>query len=78
MAREDALVDLEKLPYDEETIAQDFEYIATKLEIPVAELRGYMDMPCKSYKDYRNQEGLFRVGAWVLHSLGVERRAKKR
>jgi len=78
MTREAALADLAKPPYDEETIVQDFEYIATKLEIPVAELQGYMDAPNKSYRDYRNQELLFRAGAWVLHSLGIERRAMKR
>jgi N-acetyl sugar amidotransferase len=78
MKREDALADLEKPPYDPATIAQDFEYIATKLEIPVAELQGYMDAPNKSFRDYRNQEHLFRLGATVLHGLGIERRAKKR
>jgi N-acetyl sugar amidotransferase len=78
MTRGDALAELEKPPYDEETIAQDFEYIATKLEISVDQLKGYLDAPKKSHKDYRNQEGLFQLGAWVLHSLGVERRARKR
>ena len=78
MSREAALADLAKLPYDEATIAQDFAYIATKLEIPVAELQGYMDAPNKSYRDYRNQEYLFRLGAVILHGLGLERRAKKR
>jgi N-acetyl sugar amidotransferase len=78
MKREDALADLEKPPYDPSTIAQDFEYIATKLEIPVAELQGYMDAPNKSFRDYRNQEHLFSLGATVLHGLGIERRAKKR
>lgn len=78
MKRDDALAELAKLPYDEATITQDFEYIATKLEIPVAELQGYMEAPNKSYRDYRNQEYLFRAGAVVLHALGIERRAKKR
>ena len=78
MKREDALADLEKSPYDEETIKQDFEYIATKLEITVEELKGYLDAPRRSHRDYRNQESLFHFGARVLHALGVERRAMKR
>ena len=78
MKREDALADLEKPPYDPATIAQDFEYIATKLEIPVAELQSYLVAPKKSFRDYRNQEHLFWLGATVLHGLGIERRAKKR
>lgn len=78
MKRENALADLENPPYDPSTIAQDFEYIATKLEIQVAELQSYLDTPNKSFRDYRNQEYLFRLGATVLHRLGIERRAKKR
>jgi N-acetyl sugar amidotransferase len=78
MTRAEALAEIAKPPYDEATIAQDFEYIATKLEISVAELQGYMDAPNKSFRDYRNQEYLFRLGALVLHGLGIERRAKKR
>src|SRR5204863_7889139 len=59
MTREEALADLAKAPYDEESIAQDFEYIATKLGISIAELQAYMNAPNKSYKDYKNQLYLF-------------------
>jgi N-acetyl sugar amidotransferase len=78
MRRDEALAKLATPSYDPEEIVNDFEYIATKLEISVRELQGYMDSPNKSYRDYRNQQHLFNVGAWVLHSLGIERRAKKR
>ena len=72
MTREDALLELERLPYDEETIAHDFEYIATKLGISVDELQGYMDAPNKSYKDYKSQETLYRVGAKIMKFFGLE------
>jgi len=78
MTREAAMVELEKPPYDEESITHDFDYIATKLEITVDELKGYFHAPNKSYRDYRNQEMMFQIGAMVLHGLGIERRAKKR
>ncbi len=78
MTREEALADLAQLPYDEKTIAHDFEYISTKLGISVAELQGYMDAPRKSYKDYRNQLYLFLVGARVMQMMGLEERAAKR
>jgi len=72
MTREDALLELERLPYDEEMIAHDFEYIATKLGISVDELQGYMDAPNKSYKDYKSQETLYRVGARIMKFFGLE------
>lgn len=78
MTRAEALGDLAQLPYDEKTIAQDFEYIATKLGISVAELQGYMEAPQKSYKDYKNQLYLFLLGARVMQLMGLEERAVKR
>ena len=48
--------------YDEATIAQEFEYVATKLGISVAELQGYMDAPKKTYRDYRSQACDLRCG----------------
>jgi hypothetical protein len=77
MCREEALELLRHKSYSSELAEQDFEYVADKLEIPLAELQGYFHAPKKSYKDYRNQETLFNVGAWVLNKLGVERMKKR-
>jgi N-acetyl sugar amidotransferase len=78
MTREEALADLAQPPYDEATISQDFEYIATKLRITVAELQGYMEAPRKSFKDYKNQLYLFLLGARVMQLMGLDERAVKR
>lgn len=77
MTREDALERLKKPAYDPATIDEDFEYIATKLGISVAELRGYHEMPLKTYRDYKNREWMFDLGAKALKMLGVERSIKR-
>ena len=77
MSREEALEKLKKPAYDEETIKQDFEYIATKLGITVEELQGYMDAPNKTYKDYKNQMTIYDVGAKVMRMLGLEKGGKR-
>jgi len=77
MTRADALVQLERPAYDPQTIDEDFAYIAAKLGITVDELRSYHTMPRKSYRDYRNQEWMFDLGARVLKLLGVERAVKR-
>jgi len=77
MTREDALEKLSKPAYDEETIKQDFEYIATKLGISVKELQGYMDAPNKTYKDYKSQESIYTIGAKVMRMLGIEKGGKR-
>ena len=77
MTRTEALELLKQPAYDQATIDEDFEYVATKLGIGVQELRGYHEMPLKSYKDYKNQEWLFDLGAKVLKAIGVERAVKR-
>jgi N-acetyl sugar amidotransferase len=77
MTREEALEKLRTPAYDPSTIDRDFEYIATKLGITMHELRRYHEMPKKSYKDYKNREWLFDLGAQVLKKLGIERSVKR-
>jgi len=78
MTREQALEKLKQPSYDKATIAQDFEYVATKLGISIGELQGYLNAPNKSYRDYKSQLKLFLVGAKVMNWLGLERRIAKR
>ena len=77
MTRNKALEKLKKPAYDIDTIHQDFEYIATKLNISVEELQSYMDGPNKSYRDYKSQENIYNVGAKVMRMLGLERGGKR-
>jgi N-acetyl sugar amidotransferase len=77
LTRAEALQELSRLPYDESTIAHDFEYIANKLGIPSEELQGYMDAPNKSYKEYKSQEALYRVGAKLMTMFGLERSVRR-
>jgi len=77
MTREEAIERLKAPAYDPETIADEFNYIATKLDITPEELRQYFNMPKKFYWDYKNQQNVFRIGAKVLNLIGVEK-VKKR
>lgn len=77
MTREDAIEKLKEPAYDVNTIAHDFEYVATKLGITVDELKGYMDAPNKSYRDYKSQMNAFIWGIRILKTLGIERRVMR-
>lgn len=73
MVREEALEELKKKPYDEETIKDDFKYVATKLGVSVEELQGYFDMPKKFYWDYKNSQSLLQFLAKIASKLGINR-----
>ena len=77
MTREEALEKLKVSAISDEDAKHDFEYIATKLDISVEELQKYFDQPNKTYKDYKNQQSLFDLGAKVLKYIGVERSIKR-
>jgi len=77
MTREEAMKKLKTPAYDPETIKQDFEYIATKLGISVEELQSYMDAPNKTYKDYKSQEKIYKIGTKVMWFFGLEKGGKR-
>ncbi len=63
------------LPADE--VRNEFEFVATKLGISTDELHSYFNAPNKSYRDYKNQESMFVLGAKILNWLGIERAIKR-
>jgi N-acetyl sugar amidotransferase len=73
MTRGEALEKIAQPAYDKATIADDFEYVATKLDLSVAALRDLMNGPNKSYRDYKNSMPLINAGTQVLRLLGVQR-----
>ena len=73
LSRADALARIAQPAYNEANLAEDFEYIATKLDLSVAELKQIMAGPNKTYKDYSNAMGLIELGTKVLRALGVQR-----
>lgn len=73
MTRDDALEKLSKPAYVLEEVDQDFEYIATKLGLSVAELRALHEGPNKTYKDYRNAMTFIDLGTRVLRALGIQK-----
>lgn len=77
MTRDEALAKLAKPAFDENQIAHDFEYVATKLGISVSELQGYLDAPNKTYKDYKNQRSIYDMGARVMRMFGSEKGGKR-
>jgi N-acetyl sugar amidotransferase len=77
MSREEALRRLQQPAIPDEEAKHEFEYVATKLGISVAELQGYFDAPNKSHRDYKNHEVLFRLGARVMRLFGIERVTKR-
>jgi len=77
MSREEALKKLKKPAYDEESIKQDFEYIANKLGITTDELQSYMDAPNKTYSDYKNQMSIYDIGAKIMRIMGLEKGGKR-
>lgn len=74
MTREEALKKVSVLPYDEEAIKEDFEYVATKLGFTVDEFKEIMNGKNKTYRDYKNSMGFIEMGMKVMRFIGGERK----
>jgi N-acetyl sugar amidotransferase len=73
MSREEALARIAQPAYDADTIAQDFEYIATKLGLTVPQLQSLMQGENRSYRDYKSRMSMIELGVRTLRVLGVQR-----
>jgi N-acetyl sugar amidotransferase len=73
MTREEALERISKPAYDENTIAQDFEYIAKKLDLTVQQLQEIMNGENKSYRDYKSNMPLISLATSISRLLGIQK-----
>jgi N-acetyl sugar amidotransferase len=74
MTRDEALVRIAKPDLDEAEMLRDFEYVATKLGLTVAELQDIFNGNNKTFRDYKNNFFLITLGAKVSRLLGLEHR----
>ena len=74
MTRDEALDRLSRPEMDEHFLKQEFEYVANKLGLTVAELQEIFEGENKTYRDYKNKRWAIGVGADVMRRLGLERR----
>jgi N-acetyl sugar amidotransferase len=74
MTREEALERVSTPELDEQTMRQDFEYVAKKLDLTVAEFQELFEGENKTYRDYKNNMVLIDLGTKVMRMLGLEKR----
>lgn len=74
MTREAALDRISRPEMDEHFLKQEFEYVASKLDLTVDELQAIFDGENKTYRDYRNKRWLIGAGTNAMRLLGTEKR----
>jgi N-acetyl sugar amidotransferase len=74
MSRDEALDRISRPELDELTLKQEFEFVANKLDFSIAELQAIFEGENKSYKDYKNKQGIVNLGATFMTKLGLENR----
>lgn len=74
LSREAAIKQMEKPVLSEQFLTEEFDYVATKLDMAPHQLREIFDGPNRTYRDYRNKRALISLGATVMRLLGLEKR----
>ena len=72
MTREEVLEAIAQPAYDEQEIAQDFEYVAKKLDLTVSELQEIMEGENKTFRDYKSRMFTIGLATKVLRMLGKQ------
>lgn len=71
MTRNEALSLLKEPAYDATAIEQEKEFVANKLDVSLDELNSYFKLPKRTYKEYRNQEKIYKIGSQAMKHLGL-------
>lgn len=74
MTRNEALERISQPEMDEHFLAQEFEYVANKLDLTVSELQNIFEKENKTFHDYKNKRRLIGLGANVMRIMGLEKR----
>ena len=74
MTYNEALDRISRPEMDEHFLKQEFEYVANKLGLTVAELEEIYNGDNKTYRDYKNKKWLIDMGGHVMRVLGLEKR----
>lgn len=74
MTRDEALERISRPELDEQTLQNEFEYVAHKLDLSVQELQTLFEGENKTFKDYRNKRHIIDLGGKILTMLKLEKR----
>lgn len=77
MTRQEALDRITTPELDEHFLEREFEYVANKLDLKVAELRAIFNSANKSSDDYKSKRALIEIGSKMMSILGLEKRLYK-
>ena len=74
MEREGALERLLKPEMNDHFLQQELQYVARKLELDNREMEHFLDLPKKTFRNYKNKRWLIRKGASAMRVLNLEKR----
>jgi N-acetyl sugar amidotransferase len=74
MTRDEALDRISRPELDEKFLEKEFEYVAHKLDMTVAQLQEIFEGENKTFYDYKNKRTLIGFGSQVMRKLGLEKR----
>jgi N-acetyl sugar amidotransferase len=72
MTRKEALYRISQPAYEEHMMAQDFDYVAKKLDLTTQEFKELMEGDNKSYRDYNSNVRMIRFATYILRMFGKE------
>jgi N-acetyl sugar amidotransferase len=77
MSRDEAIARLSEPALSDDEARVEFDYVARKLDISPSELRGYLEAPKRTFREFKSQRAVYSVGAMAMRYLGLELGGKR-
>ena len=75
--REDALNELSSEPFAKINISKELEFVSNKLEINLDELLSFLKIPNKTYKYYKSNYLIYKIGTLIMKLMKLELGGKR-
>lgn len=72
MSRASAIKLLDQPSYDAESIEHEKEFVANKLGLSIKDIQLFMELPHKTFRDYKNQQMIYHYGRQAMQILGLD------
>ncbi len=77
LTRNEALKEVSKSPYNKSEINTELLFIANKLDISLDQLKSYLKLPKKTFRDYKNQDLIYDIGNKLFNIFSIESGGKR-
>jgi len=77
LSRDDALSKLKIPPLEREAEKREIDFVKNKLGVSTTQFNEFLNLPKKSFRDYKSQNYIYRLGSYAQRLIGIQKGGKR-